>query len=388
MAQQVVIHVEHVGRLGNTMIQYMAALALMQRVPGAVLYGVHIPEWNIWQPDLRPREGNTFVVHRDTAMRMPLEEIEAQCRAGVVNCVEIRNYVQHMDNFLSADVYRRTFADTVRPGVTLGPDDLLINLRGDEILTGGAMDYVLPPVAYFEQIVEETGLVPVFMGQLTPSPYLERIKRAFPDARMIDTLGVMEDFALIRSARAIVLSISTFTWLAAFLSNAERIFFPVAGLFSPAQRADIMLLPYDDPRYRFDLFPIYFAVPGQAALEHHDRIEGLWRRLPGPVLHALMHGPPRFAFDLDAIAPFFEEAYYLEHNWDIRGAVAHGHIASGFEHYARSGCREARRPFDMNVPAYCNRYPVAACELAARDFTSPHHHYVAVGRHRGYERFP
>ncbi|MCC6736670.1 MAG: hypothetical protein IT534_11175 [Bauldia sp.] len=46
-------------------------------------------------------------------------------------------------------------------------------------------------------------------------------------------------------------AVSTFSWLATWLSpRAETIALPVAGLFHPAARPDIDLLPIDDQRYR------------------------------------------------------------------------------------------------------------------------------------------
>ena len=38
------------GALGNRMIQYMAALALASRVPGAQVVKIHLPEWGIQIP--------------------------------------------------------------------------------------------------------------------------------------------------------------------------------------------------------------------------------------------------------------------------------------------------------------------------------------------------
>jgi hypothetical protein len=51
--------------------------------------------------------------------------------------------------------------------------------------------------------------------------------------------------------------VSTFAWWPAWLSDAERIFYPLAGIFDPGwvgpenQRYRIDLMPRGDARYRF-----------------------------------------------------------------------------------------------------------------------------------------
>jgi len=67
---------------------------------------------------------------------------------------------------------------------------------------------------------------------------------------------VLADFERLRSARHVVTSVSSFAWLATWLSDAQTIHVPVLGLLNPAQRPDVDLLPLDDPRYRFYRFPV------------------------------------------------------------------------------------------------------------------------------------
>lgn len=61
----------------------------------------------------------------------------------------------------------------------------------------------------------------------------------------------MVDFERLRSAKHVCLSISSFSWLAAWLSSlAKTIHMPVAGIFDP-RRGVQSLIPGDDARYRF-----------------------------------------------------------------------------------------------------------------------------------------
>jgi hypothetical protein len=63
-----------------------------------------------------------------------------------------------------------------------------------------------------------------------------------------------------------------------------------------------------------------------------------------------------------------------------------GHFKSGLDHYMRYGFNENRRPFFLDRKAYTASYPMAALELGQGDFLDCHHHFVEVGRARGYER--
>ena len=352
------------------------------------LSGSSLPEWNIYQPGTLEPDHRDFIVMRDTHMRMPIEKIVDELERGLCDTVVIHNYVQHMDNFLSANIYRRVFVDSEPQTGLIADDELLINVRGNEILGGGAPDYLLIPVDYFQEIVRETGLRPVIMGQLTPGPYLDELRAALPEARLVPSLGTMKDFSLIRSARNIVISVSTFSWLAAWLSEARQIFMPVAGVFSPFQRPDIDLLPLDDPRYRFDLFPVYFAAPAAEMLAHLRSLRGAWRRMPSDKLRRLIRERPRFPVDLDKVAEFFDEEYYLRTYWDVNGAKQSGAVPSGFEHFMRAGHKESREPLELDRAWYCRRYPIAGMEIGQGDYANCHHHYVEIGAARGYSPRP
>ncbi len=388
LSRQVVIHVDQTGGLGNRMIQHMAALYLLSRVPYGRLSGSVLPEWKIYQPRSLDGSERAFVVRRDTHMRMPLEAIMRDLTSGAADCVAIHNYAQHMDNFLAYTVYQKVFVDSEPQTGLVADDELLINIRGAEILSGGAPDYLILPVEYYRQIVDETGLKPVIMGQIGPGPYLDRLRAALPEARLIPSRGIMEDFSLIRNARHIVVAISTFSWLAAWLSNAEQIFFPVAGVFSPFQRSDIGLLPLDDPRFRFDLFPVYFAEPVERLLPHLSSLKGWWRRISHHDLRAAVAAWPRVPFDFEKAAKVFDEAFYLQTYWDVRGAKDSGTIPSGFEHFVRVGHRELREPFRLDRAWYCRRYPLAGLELSQGSHLNCYHHYLDVGAERGYSPVP
>ena len=80
----------------------------------------------------------------------------------------------------------------------------------------------------------------------------------------------------------------------------------------------------------------------------------------------------------------FDEAFYRAAHPDIAGAIEAGHLPSGRYHYETCGFDEGRAAFALDRAAYCRRYKVAAMEVAQGDFWDPEHHWIEVGRARGY----
>ncbi len=368
------------GGLGNRMIQYMAALALAARVPGVRVEKVHLAEWGIQIPPGEIDPARTAVV---ASPSVPLDGLAAALRDGRIDCVDIRTYAQRMENFLPVQAYRDLFGGPSATGA--GPGELLCNIRQGDILDARHPDYVLVPPPFYAELVERTGLRPVFMGQLEPSPYMDALRARFPQARFQPSGGALADFAYLRGSRHIVPAVSTFSWLAAWLSDAAQVFLPVLGLLNPLQARTTQLLPLDDPRFSFTLFPHHFAVPVAQCAAAHASIGGLWRGVPRARLRALLNrpDPPR---DRGEYLAAFDEAFYLSRYPDIAEAVAGGHMPSGRHHYEQFGFAEGREPFAIDRAFYCQAYPIAAVELGQGDAADVVDHWVTLGRERGYRR--
>ena len=344
-----VIHTRSMGNIANRMIQYMAALALQTRLPAARLSNITLPEWGIVEPQLDVRE---------PAWRVPTERIDLDRVARIVadgqaQDVVLLQYLQHVANLLPPDHYRTVFGRRPAPAHVFGDDVLVISLRMGEVLTGFYPYYTLLPVAFYRDVVRETGLRPVFFGQLTPSPYLDALRAAFPDAAFIAGTDPMSDFEVLRSARNLCLSVSTFSWTAGFLSEAARIVIPVTGLFSPHACAclatDHDLVPRRDPRYEHWLFPINFAVPSDQVLDYHAELDGAWRRVSSDELDQYLGGsltPQRFE-DYERL---FDSDFYLRTHREIADAVADGRLGRAEHHYTLHGFAENRACFALDAP--------------------------------------
>jgi len=377
-----IIQISPMGGLGNRMIQYLAALALGARVPDARLIKIHLPEWGIQIPP-EPEQGARIEVV--TSDRIPYDRLAAALTAGAVDRVDIRTYDQRMENMLPVRAYHGLFRGP--PEIGTGPNELLCNIRQGEIVDARHPDYVLVPIDFYAELVAQTGLEPVFMGQLEDSPYMQALHRRFPRARTIPSRGPEADFALIRASVNIVPAVSTFSWLAAWLSEAERIFLPVLGLFHPFQSKSTFLLPLQDPRYSFHLFPYHYAVKIDQFAAAHDSLRGQWRLMPPGRLGALI---ARFTNTrtLDLHLPAFDESFYLARYGDVAQAVASRGMPSGRHHFERFGFAEGREAFPVDRAWYCQTYPVAAFELGQGDVYDVTDHYVQLGRARGYRRGP
>lgn len=383
-----VIHVEGRGRTANQMIQYMAAYAIATSVPGCRLSGVDLPEWGIHHPDIPSVATTRETRVSGTKMQIARSQLITDLTNRRFNRVHLESYAQHMDNFLAPEAYAQLFRADIPDVPVFGPDHLVIQVRAEELLQATHADYTLLPVAFYQEIVAQSGLVPVFVGQTAANSYVNRLRAAFPEAVFLPHESPVRDFETIRRAHNILIAVSTFGWLAAWLSKAERIYLPVTGIFNPAQFPEIDLLPLDDLRYRFYLFPANYAVPEAEVPEMHASLRGHWRLMDGGMIATLRAGRPRFGSPFELFCAHFDEAYYLAENAEVRAVVEKGGFKSGLDHYIYYGYYERRSPFRLDRGWYGKQYPMAAIEVGQGDFTDFHHHYLAIGRRRGYRPTP
>jgi hypothetical protein len=247
------IDVLPVGNLGNQMLQWMLLEGIASRTAEAEFFGFDIPLWNLQRP--RPKVTDRPAI-RLVGQYVDVPAFERLLRSSRVSRVEFAALGFRMENYRAPSHYHGLFPAEAETPNSLPADRLLINVRGAEILGNVHADYGPMPLSFYRQIIRQTKLMPVFMGQLSSDSYSQSLRAEFPEAEFIESLGPKSDFQLIRSAKHVVVSVSTFSWLAAWLSSAVTIHMPVFGIFNPVQRPDIDLLPVSDERYRFYRFPV------------------------------------------------------------------------------------------------------------------------------------
>jgi len=354
-ARRRVIVMRHRGNFANKALQYMGALTLASRIEDCTIVNVSIPEWGIEIPDDTQNELFFYNIDLWTwdVFRPHVEELCAMANKSQSIRIMMGEYLQRMEFLMYRHLYNRILPKVSHLSHEVTEKDLVINIRTAEILNG-VPHYPLLPIAFYEDVVARISLNPVFVGQLNQSEYVQQLRQRFPEARFIDSQGAQGDFDLIRSAKNIVVAVSTFSWLAAWLSEAKTIIVPLSGFYNPAHHREIDLLPVDDIRYRFFLFPLNYGLPEKESLEHHERMKGYWKEIS-------------------------------------RSQVALLKTASPF-------LRVPRQNYDNGLPMrfargtgitfdpiwYAHQYVDAAMEISEGWFEDPLHHYLEVGRLRGY----
>jgi hypothetical protein len=382
-----VFHLEPMGRLANLMIEYMVALKFADMAPDCRISNICIPAWGIHHSPLQS-PGPVASEEREQYIDLPaLADLAWSQR---IARVEWTGFGQRMENFLPPQRYAEVFKSPFTTPMGYGPEYLVCPVRAEDILHGRNPNYVLTPVEFYRDIVAMTELKPVFIGQTHPNAYMDRIRAAFPDAVVrAPQDDPLVDFETIRQSKHALIGVSTFAWLAAWLScSLENIYLTVNGLFNPMQKPDVDLLPWGDERFKFFLFPINYGTPLDDYAEVHRRIAPYWRQMPHEALRQQFDAAPRFERRRDQALAVFDEGFYLETNGDV-AAVAMNH-GPGFArgHYAHHGFQERRLPMRLDPVWYAREYPLAAFEVAQGDYADFAHHYGVVGKARGYRPFP
>ncbi len=337
-----VIRVRPIGNLANRMLQFMAARRLADLVPGAVVTGVHLPEWG-WDSPASDHAGaseGTAVIERSE--QFDLLKLSDGLNSEEYKEVLILDFLQDIRFYREPASYRALFQPLERDTVdlpTFSDQELVINIRGGEVLAG-IEHYPIVPVAFYQDIVEQTGLRPVLMGQLDRSPYLDRLLQAFPDARTIPSQGAMRDFEMVRSATHIVPGVSTFSWLASWLSSARTIHLPLLGFFNPCHVREVNLLPLDEIRWRFYLFPLTYGVPVVDMLRFHDRTGRNWRRVSAEQIAYITANRPFIKRRVGAPFPVVDNKWYVAEHPDAAMEIAEGWYDDPQHHFEAIG--EAR----------------------------------------------
>lgn len=270
-----VFHKDIPTHYANLMMQYMVAVRLKALVPHVRLSNFMLPYWNITHPVIDAAASDAVCV-LDEEQHVDLGRVLYLAGNRIFDRFDWRGYGQRLEYFPPVTQARPLFQ---RPDITVpvfDGDAVVCPVRGGEILDARHPGYTIVPVDFYADVIEEMGWRPVFTGQTDDTLYMRALRDRFPRAEIVPHRGILEDFSIIRSAANVILSVSTFAWLAAWLSEARTIVLPVYGMFDPALYPAHDLLPLGDARYRFYRLPQQPAVPLHELLEAHARMKGQW----------------------------------------------------------------------------------------------------------------
>jgi len=194
------------GRLANQMIQFMIAKRLQKLVPDLAIHGYNMP---LWRLSVTSPERLRIAGPELTGNLFDVRHVAGLMNAGWINSAHLTGFSLNMANFGSREECSELFRPATESGSGFGKDELVIHVRGEDILTGGHPDYGPLPVQFYARIVQQTGLRPVFLGQIQEGRYLDEIVRVFPGATIIPARDVLTDFQTMRKSKNIVLSLSS-----------------------------------------------------------------------------------------------------------------------------------------------------------------------------------
>jgi hypothetical protein len=276
-----IIHNQETGNYfsANTMIMFMVAHELANRVNGAILSNYIMPDWGI--DYCAVPQSNELCVNISNDQRLDVTRIQYLLKTNLIERVNLRGWFQRMEYFPTLETCRGLFPSRSPAKKVYGSNFVVCPVRGAEILKGIHPDYVVVPIAFYQKMFDQIGKQPVFIGQIEENKYCDCLRKAFPDACFEPSHDRIADFETIRTSDTLILPVSTFAWLAAWLSNASKIVLPVLGLYNHWQQPNIDLLPLVDYRYEFYQFPIYRSniTSLDSCVNFEDQMHLDWSRI-------------------------------------------------------------------------------------------------------------
>lgn len=396
------IWVKQLDGLGNRALQYLAAEGIRSHVPGSVIENVKLPEWGLVTSETPLPPPVRSVSLGSLRFWIDVQGLADCLNRDVIDSVIMDSYAQHIDNFPPRAVAKKLLVPytAVPEAQGFGPDVLLCNLRGREILNNVHPDYLVLPPQFYMLLEEHTGLKIVFFGQIDDNPYVASLRHAMPRAEFIPGKNATYDFEVIRKSVNIVPCVSTFSWLAAWLSDAERIILPVAGFMQPAQKCTFAqptsagsflgFLPFGESTYEYVLFPAAHAVdiwknPAGFFLMQ-DRLAKNMKFVSENELKSISALAARFHV-LPPLLSGFDPEYYLSRNEDVAESVRNGEY-SALQHYLDHGFSAGKRPFDLDELFYFSTYPEVPEAIGEGHLLDAWHHYALAGHAKKYLRKP
>ncbi len=231
------IEVRYRDRLGNNLFQYCFGRILAEEL-GYQLVAKPIPHFP-----------GTYAVVAGQAFESPVWNCPDGVRLDEILAdrtprrIVVNGYMQQYRDY-------RPYRDKIRQWVEIGrsqvrpePDALVLHIRlGDYRQIG----WVLSPEYYHAIIARESFSRLYIVTDEPDSPLLESFVKYTPT---LVTGSPIESLRFIRSSRRIVLSQSTYGWWGAFLSEADRIYFPLPRRSVWTPERTVIDLRVDESRY-------------------------------------------------------------------------------------------------------------------------------------------
>jgi len=246
------VRVKYKGQLGNNLFQYSLGRIIAEET-GRKLVASPIPGF----PETRTEvdgtvgEGSPIICSGQTI------DLDHLLRSDLDRPILLEGYFQRYE-------YYRDHASDIqvwlRPGsspeVAPGPADVVVHVRVGDVRKPCRPNAYRPvPRWFYETVLRRLTWARLLVVSNDPDDPLTRyVEQEFGGT--VVSVSVQSDFETLRCARRIVMSASTFSWWAAWLSDADEIYLPTTGTWNPSVRwafasvRDVDLV-VDQPRYRY-----------------------------------------------------------------------------------------------------------------------------------------
>lgn len=383
---------QYVGNIGNCILQYFISLRLEQHLGQLDLVTHNDYVWNTISGWELPISFEPQSLINPYSIRRDFTTISQKASAFLIsgcNSISIETCSIGFDEFPEISCGRSSIPRFSIPDYLLPNDEeILINIRGGNILAGIHRDYVTPPASYYKHVINKSGKKPYFFGQIGNDAYSDHLRNSFPLARFERGMSPSIDFEILRRAKFLVVAPSTFSLIATWLSEAEQIFFPVIGGFNPFQRPDSSNLPFDDPRYDFTLFPYFLMEKIENALPRLEKGLSGFEDVTHSALKDRISGTETTSPTIDQALKVFDSSFYENNYSDVITAVQSGKVKNPTEHYIRRGFRRNRQPCKFDNIFYANSYTDATKLVGHGYYRTLLDHFIIEGFYLGYKPTP
>jgi len=249
------IEVKYLDRLGNKLFQYcfgrILAEKLGYRLKAEPILGFPNTAIEVKGHDYSSYTEQILLGHFSTKIQRQKIDLEFLIKDPSKRRIVIDGYFQRYEYYQPyKEAIRKDWlaTDLKDPEEKIGPEDIVVHVRRtDDALRGTAH-----PFSYYEEALQHARYDRVFICTDDLSdPFLKQFKK-FNAIFSKNQKPPLVDFRFIMAFKKIILSASTFSWWAAFLSQANEIYAPIPlnGYWS-GEYPKIDLKVNDESRYQY-----------------------------------------------------------------------------------------------------------------------------------------
>lgn len=207
------IQVHYTGTLGNNMFQYAYARVLAEHTNMRL-----VAPYILGFPRTYDEVGRTSLpVTTKISRAEPIDTVNTaggiKMHGGFINYPVLKPHKEQIRQWFELDV---------EPPIVPEKDDLVLSIRRT---WNGYPEALCLPFSFFDNLLQNVVFYNLYIASDSLSdPFFDQFKKY--DPILLDKYSGIEQFAIIRAANKMVLTPSTFCFWAAWLSDAEEIYFP------------------------------------------------------------------------------------------------------------------------------------------------------------------